>query len=138
MNKKSLELLYRSFDEVLTPNEKQRLKDALAKSKELREEKQQIMETRRSISNAAVQSFNPFFAEKVMRRIREGERSSELFFESLLYSFRPVAIAATILLIALMSYNFFKSDQLSIASIFAEPEVSLEQVLEPTLPLAME
>jgi len=138
MNKKILELLYRSFDDVLTPEEQKHLEEALAESVKLQEEKERIAKLRTTISDGATQSFKPFFAEKVIRRIREQKIAQETFFESLIYVFRPVAIAAVVLLITLVSYNLIKSDNISLASAFAEPEISLEQVLEPTLPLAME
>ena len=43
MNKKVIDLLYRSFDGTLTPGEKKELNEALAKSQELREEKERIL-----------------------------------------------------------------------------------------------
>ena len=138
MNKKMLELLYRSFDDVLTPEEQRQLGEALAKSKELQKEKERIAKLRTTISDSAAQSFKPFFAEKVVRRIREKESVQEAFVDSLFHVFRPVAIAIAMLLITLMSYNLIKSDNISLASTFVEPEVSLEQVLEPSLPFAME
>jgi len=138
MNKKILDLLYRSFDDELTREEQQRLDKALSNSKELREEKIRIDQMRTVISDSCQESFHPFFAEKVMRQIREAERTQESFFDSLIYVFRPVAIAATILFIVLMSYNLVKSDNISLASAFAVPEITLEHALDPTLSLVME
>jgi hypothetical protein len=138
MNKKMLELLYRSFDDALTQAEQLQLDDALTKSTELQEERDRIVHMRAMISDGSVPSFHPFFAEKVMRRIREAERSQESFFDSLIEVFRPVAIAATIFFIVLLSYNLLKSDKISLASAFAEPEIRLEQALDPTLTLVME
>ena len=138
MNKKILELLYRSFDDVLKPEEQKQLEKALVESVKLQEEKVRIAQLRTTISDSAAKSFKPFFAEKVIRKIKEQEGVQETFFESLMYVFRPVAIAAVVLLITLVSYNLVKSDNISLASAFAEPEIGLEQVLEPTLPLAME
>jgi hypothetical protein len=138
MNKKILELLYRSFDDELTQAEQQRLDQALSELKELREEKSRIAQMRTVISDSGRESFKPFFAEKLIRRIREAKQAQESFFDSLIYVFRPVVIAATILLIVLMSYNLFKSDHKSVASAFAEPEITLEHALDPTISLVME
>jgi predicted transcriptional regulator len=55
----------------------------------------------------------------------------ELFFESLYSLFRPVVIAVTILLFVLISYNLSKSDQITLNQALAQPEVSLEQLLNP-------
>ena len=138
MNEKLLKLLYRSFDETLTQSEQMQLDDALAKSKELQDERDRIAQMRSMISDDSAQLFKPFFAEKVMRRIREAERRQESFFESLIEVFRPIAIAVTILFIVLLTYNLFKSEKKSLASAFAEPEIRLEQALDPTLTLVME
>lgn len=141
MNKKDLELLYRSFDGSLTPEEQKQLGEALAGSKALREEKKRIKSLREAISNHAAESFEPFFAERVMQRIersRQAEKSPDQFFESLFAVFRPVAVGAVVLLIILLSYNMIKSDRLSLASAFAEPEVSLEEAFDPTLAFSME
>ena len=138
MNRKILDLLYRSFDDSLTQVEQQRLDQALSDSKELREEQIRITQMRSMISDSSHKSFHPFFAEKVLRRIQEQGRVAESFFDSLIDVFRPVAIAATILFIVLLSYNLFKSDKISLSSAFAEPEIRLEHALDPTLTLVME
>ncbi|MCU0646280.1 MAG: hypothetical protein MUC94_18735 [bacterium] len=138
MNKKIRELLYRSFEDDLTPSEQQRLDRALAESEELRAEKHRIAAMRSMISESSDKTFHPFFAEKVLRQIREQSRPAESFFDSLIEVFRPVAIAVTILFIVLLSYNLFKSDSKSLASAFAEPEIKLEQALDPTLAWVME
>lgn len=138
MNRKIIELLYRSFDDVLAPADQQRLERALTESADLRAEKQRIAQLRGMITDSGKQSFHPFFAEKVLRRIREQNRPAESFLDSLIVVFRSVAIAATILFVVLLSYNLFKSDSKSIASALAEPEIKLEQALDPTLALVME
>lgn len=141
MNKNILELLYRSFDDVLSSKEQQRLEKSLVNSKKLQEEKKQITTMRDAISSDATQAFGPFFAEKVMQRItslQDEKKSQELFFESLFSAFRPAVAIATAVLIALMSYNIVKSDHFSLANAFAEPEISFEQVFEPALPLITE
>ncbi|MDZ7265364.1 MAG: hypothetical protein ONB16_12320 [candidate division KSB1 bacterium] len=138
MNKKIIELLYRSFDEELAPAEQQRLEQALAASTELRAEKHRIAQLRGMISESGQQSFRPFFAEKVLRRIREQDRPAERFFDTLVAVFRPVAIAAAFLFLVLLTYNLFQSDDKTLASAFAEPEIKLEQALDPTLALVME
>ena len=80
MNPKMLELLYKSFDATLTPNEQEELERALIDSEQLRSEKEKITKMRESISGTAENSFNPFFADRVMQRITaQKEESEELF-----------------------------------------------------------
>jgi hypothetical protein len=138
MNKKIVKLLYRSFDDELSQAEQQQLDQALLESKNLREEKGRIAQMRTAISDSGEESFKPFFAEKVIRRIKEAKHAQENFFDSLIYVFRPVVIAVTILLLALVSFNLFKSDHRTVSTAFAEPEITLEHALDPTISLVME
>ena len=141
MNDKILKLLYRSFDEPLTPAEKLFLDNALKQHRELREEKERISALREKVSRNGSQSFKPFFAERVMQRISRSEYGTsgqEVFWDSLVTMFRPVAIGAAIILLVIMTYNIKKSDHLSFAAAFASQEVTLEDAIDPTLSLAME
>lgn len=141
MNKKILELLYRSFDAVLSSEEQQRLQIALTNSKELRAEKKRLSAMRAALSSETAQAFGPFFAQKVMRRItsfQQEKKGQQIFFEALFSAFRPAVAIAAAVLIALMSYNIVKSDRFSVAGAFAEPQVTIDQVFEPALPLILE
>ena len=74
MDKRIRELLYRSFDVSLSREEQHRLEEVLSHSKELREEKKQIESMRRAISESPAPSFQPFLAERVMKRIRQSRK----------------------------------------------------------------
>jgi anti-sigma factor RsiW len=141
MNKKAIELLYRSFDDSLAPREKEQLEEALAGSKELREEKERIRAMRGAISAGAARSFKPFFAERVMRKIastRERNRSAEAFFESLQYAFRRVAVVGATVIIALAVYNFVKTGDVSVVGVLGMPQETLEEVLESPFDFTLE
>lgn len=140
MYEKYLELLYRSFDSELSKEEQEQLEQALIDSEELRREKENIRALRQSISMQKRQSFKPFFADRVMAKIAETKQKNdeELFFESLFALFRPVAIAATILIIIVIGYNISASGQVSVDSALAVPDLSLEEVFDPTISLIAE
>ena len=141
MNDKNLKLLYRYFDEKLTPAEQKQLEEALQHSKELQKEKNRLSSLRKLVATNSQQTFKPFFADRVMRRISqssEKENRQEMFFDSLLSIFRPIAIGATVVLILIMSYNIIKTDQVSLAGALATPEVTLEEAIDPTLLIALE
>ena len=141
MDKQIKKMLYRSFDEELNSEDEKKLQEALANSDELRKEQKQILELRKMVAGTKADSFKPFFAEKVMQKIQrrsESENIPESFFDSLIATFKPVAVGVAILLIILMSYNLKKSGNLSFASAFAEPEVTLEDVLDPSLTFTLE
>jgi len=141
MKKRDMKLLYRSFDDELTSEEKERLKSALKESNNLHEEQTQITELRQTISSLGQRSFKPFFAERVMHHIEQTRKKKvmeEQFFITLVSEFRPVFIGALLLVIALISFNMIRNDRISLASAFAEPEVSLEEAYDPILTLNLE
>jgi len=140
MDEKLKKLLYRSFDTDLSPEEKKQLDIALRQSSDLRIEKDRISALRDNIASGKKQSFEPFFADRVMGRVYDIDKENEedLFFERLFALFRPVAIAATVLIVIAIGYNIGSSGQISLEGALAVPEVTLDEVYDPTLTLAME
>jgi len=133
MNKKVLELLYRSFDGKLTPGDQKELERALSESKELRREKEKIAAIRSAISASASESFRPFFAQRVMHAITstaETKNGLELFFQSLQLAFRRVTVVAATAIFLLLIYNFVKSGDISITGAFGMSQETLVEVLE--------
>lgn len=139
MKKKLIQLLYRSFDENLSAKKKKQLETALAQSTDLKREKEQITVIRTAITSNAEKSFKPFFAEKVMKQVRYSRQPKQLsFFDSLVYIFKPVAIASVVLIIIMFSYNLFVKDNASLVNAMSESEFTLVQVLDPTYILTVE
>jgi len=136
MNKKILDLLYRSFDSDLDEEEQKKLAEALKISEELRKEKEQIEAQRQVISDSADQSFKPSFAERVMSRIHalgEKDDTLEAFYQSLKAVFRRLAIVGAVIMIALISYNLIIGEGLSPDEAFYVSELTFEEILQ--LPL---
>jgi len=141
MNTQQRDLLYRSFDDTLSEEERHRLDEALASSPELRDEYERLVQMRQMVSDGAEGSFQPWFAQRVMRRIASegGVRESDLFFEELFSMFRRVAIAAATAAVITISYNLYQSDSISIAATFGlQEEPALEEMLDVTLALESE
>ena len=141
MDEKILELLYRSFDSDLTDDEQRLLDEALETSRELRKEKYRVEEMRNVLSAGAAVSFGPFFAERLMHRVRAlsgAGAGPESFFRSLYRLFKPVAVLATAAILTLIAINLQKSDEFSVAAAFAahqtdDIEILLETPLESIL-----
>ena len=95
MDEKILELLYRSFDSVLSQNEQNKLDQALDKSKELISHKEKMLKMRNSLKSDPQKKFGYMFADEIMGKIKKLEEKSkdELFFDSIISVFRPIAIA---------------------------------------------
>jgi len=135
-NKKILELLYRSFDDNLKEKEQKQLAEALENSKELRKEKELIAAQRQFISDSAAQSFKPFFADRVMNRIKrisEKKNTLETFYDTFKAVFQRFAIAGAVIMLALIIYNLGIGDSLSVEEIFYASDFTFEEILQ--LPL---
>jgi hypothetical protein len=146
IDKRILELLYRSFDDDLSGAELAELEAALAVSEDLIKQKKQIASMRKEVSASGAAGFGYMFAERVMRRI-EAERSGSAgverriaptLFDSLLRAFRPVAIAGVAAVLALMVYNIVDNKDLSFSAALGVPEATLEEALESPLASVLE
>lgn len=131
-------LLYRSMDSELNPKEKKMLEEALADSEELRLEKQSIDSLRQNIKGTKETSFNAGFADRVMNTIIDQRSENEQFFDSLLVFFRPIAIAAIVLIIIFAGYNMSSSGQFSVEGALGIPGVTVDDVYDPSLALVTE
>jgi hypothetical protein len=140
MDNKLKDLLYRSFDSNLNLKEKKMLEDALAQSLDLRQEKEMIASLRENIKGHQNTSFSPFFADKVMATIQsvKTDDESEKFFDSLFILFRPIAIAATVLIIIFAGYNMSTTGHYSLEGALGIPDVTVDDIYDPTLALATE
>lgn len=141
MDKKILNLLYRSLDSELTDHEKQVLEQALNRSAELRREKQRIENIRSQLAASGSQKFQPFFAERIVNQIKARHASvnaPESLFDSLITIFKPVAVAAILVLISFLSYNLKSTENYSLAGALGQEHVKLEQVVDPVYLIEME
>jgi len=136
MDNKILKLLYRSFDDELNPEEKERLDRALKETEELRKEREQILAQRQALAESSAPSFKPFFPERVINRIESlGKKKNgfESFYETLLLMFRRFAIVGAAILLILLIYNLQTSDILSTQEILYASDFTFEEILN--LPL---
>lgn len=134
MNNKLQDLLYRSFDTALSPEEQAQLDQALASDRELQEEKRLLEEMRLMISKNAELKFKPFFSAKVMQKIRAQPLKGDDFISSLVWSFRLTAIAATAVVLILFAHNSIIRKDISIDALLSMPQTSIEETWELELP----
>lgn len=140
MNPSLYDLLYRSFDDTLSEAERRRLEDALASSPALRDEHNRLVQLRQMVSDSAVGSFKPWFAERVLARIMTKEaRETDLFFTALYAMFRRVVIATVVAILITVTYNLVQSGTISFAATFGfQEEPTLEEMLDVTVALESE
>ncbi len=119
-------LLLRSFDAPLAEAERRQLDGALEASEDLRETRQEIINLRAGLQAAGYQSFKPFFAERVLERLRTPQQSLADYFVSV---FRSVAIGAGVLVVICSAYNISRSNAFTLESALGIHQPTLEQVL---------
>lgn len=136
MDKKTRKLLYRSFDEELKPKHKEQLETALKSSPELRKEKEEIASQRQALKDNAAQSFQPFFADRVVNRLffgKTAENGWEAFYQTFKALFGRFAIACGIIGLILFTYNVTIGDSLDPEEVFFVSDIAIEELYK--LPL---
>jgi anti-sigma factor RsiW len=136
MKKEERDLLIKSLDSELSASEDHILQKALNMSEELRNEREQLLEMRDVLKTEGEKSFSSGFEDRVMAKVQS--RQSENFTLYLLRVFKPVAIAAILLIIITASINVWNSDQISLDGVMAIRDVSPEEAFNPLVDLAKE
>ena len=132
MKRSELDLLYRSLDASLTPEEQSRLDAALRRDPGLRDEYERLVRMRSLVENQESPSFRADFSHRVMERLAAesaarsvshpgGEATLE-FEDALSLMFRKVAVAASVAAVLLLTYNLATSESVSINTSFGLTE----------------
>jgi len=130
------DLLLKSLDVTLSAAEQEMLRSALADSEALRKEKEKLLKIRSTISETAVTEFPPGFEVRVMSTI--ARKNQVEIVADLFAVFKPVAIAATILIVLIASINIMQDDEFSLNNLYSTGEVSIEQAFNPLVELIQE
>ncbi len=131
MNKRSLDLLYRSFDAQLSEDEKAELASALASSESLRREEEAALAMRDAVRTSAVRSFKPFFSSRVLNRMKALEKPNdpmEELWKALVTMFRPVAVAGALTLVAILAFNLASAERWTLDTMLGVSEPGIEEV----------
>jgi len=129
MDKKLKDLIIRSFDDKLSPEERRRMDTALETSNELRNEYNELLRLRETLGAYTEKSFQPFFADKVINRIKyPSDINLNIdIFSSLMTAFRPLAAIAAVAIMALAVYNI-SSGGFSIDGLLGIPQYNLDNI----------
>ncbi|MBI3135552.1 MAG: hypothetical protein HYZ14_12820 [Bacteroidetes bacterium] len=120
MDEKLNDLLVRSFDQDLTPDEQAELDNALQNSEELRLEKEQLLSLRSLISNTSI-SPGQNFSSEVMDRIAENNFST-----GTISLFKKIAYAGAASIIILLGSHLLSGGSLSLESFLGIESVSAD------------
>jgi hypothetical protein len=124
--KSRLKLLYRSFDTRLSGKEQSKLENALADNEEISKEAKTLDKMRHIIAESGGSAFDPFFADRVLVRLREED---EDFIKALFWSFKRIVIVGAATIVLLMVNNFITGGEFSLDSALGLPQLTLEETL---------
>ena len=127
MDKILLQLLQRSYNEELSPAEKEKLEKALSNDSELGEEKKKLDIIRKVLSEEKF-TFGAYFAENVMTRIETEEKAEQG--NSFLYAFNRIALPGLAAAIILLLFTVFSNGSLSLESIMGIESMQTEYLSE--------
>lgn len=136
MKEELIELLYRSLDSQLDPEEQRRLADALASMPSLQAEKKRIERIRSATAASAEDSFEFGFADRVMNRIaavEAEETGTDPFDLSIMQVFRKVVVAGIAAALILVAANMYRNGGVSLNAALGIPSDSLEQIADSPL-----
>ncbi len=122
----SEELFLRSLDAELSEGDDAKLNAALQQNHELKNRSEQHVQLREFLIRKEVDSFGPFFAERIAHRI--SQLKSEFDYQ-IFFFFKKYQLLAAGIIIALLAINILVSDQLSIKSILGFEEEAIEEVI---------
>ncbi len=130
-NQELYQLLLRSFDEDLSPQEQQQLQKALKESAELRQKKRELEEVEALLRNADMTTTIPFFTGKVMTKIEDLHSTQALslmdeFALSLSRIFPKVALSSLSLLLVLTAGLYLSEGNLSSNTLLGTSDISSE------------
>jgi hypothetical protein len=125
-----LELLYRSLDGDLEPEEVKMLEEALAQSEELQKEKEEALRIR-ELLGAQEYSFSHGFVDAVMDRIGDKEPIVREIvpFKELYFVFKRIAIAGAAAIAILLLSIYLSSGSLNLNSLFGVEKLSEDDLI---------
>ncbi len=130
INEKLKSLLYKSFDGQLTDSERKLLEHELIISHELKKEKEKIEQLRLQLSETEQPEFSDSFVDNVMSLLKpRTELGHDEFFDSIMFSFKRVAISAMAIILVLLSIKLTQTESLD--EIFGQSNLTIEDVSNP-------
>jgi anti-sigma factor RsiW len=126
MGRSLYNLLVRSFDSRLSDKDRRRVDSALAASEKFRAIEEDLKILRSALRSKRGSTFNAFFVERVIERLRNSRQSVDEYFVSV---FRDLVAGAAVLVILLSAYNISRTNGFTLESAFGIHHPSLDQIL---------
>jgi len=127
--KRLLYLLYSSLENDLSGKEQEELNKGLEANPDLKERKARLQDMHQSLRAGHGKPFAPGFADRVLDQVRMSKSEEENLFDSIIWSFRRLAVIGTAAILILAFSNILSGKEFTLDSLLALPQISLENTL---------
>ena len=138
MQYKWRKLLLRSLEGTLSDREQRRLDHALKNQPKLQAEQAMLEQTRQWFDKASGVSFQPYFAERVTRRIFDAVQDPPDLFVLIYSRFKRLAIAATLIIAVLVSMNIIQNHSYPVIYNYLISDMTVEETITPNIAESLE
>jgi len=135
-----IDLIYKEIDSELSSEEKNILHKEMKKNPDLADERKKILKVREMITGSAINSFKPFFEEKVMSKINalDGTNELDIFGRFLTIFFKRTAFVSAFIILLILILNVSSGNILSVEAALGLPEMTINEIFDPTTMIVME
>lgn len=119
-------IILKNLEGLTTSEEQYALERVLETNANLRQVQQRYQEMRNELKRKSQQSFGPFFAERIISKLKKRVQDIDYF---ILFFFKKYQLLAVGVLVALLTANIYLSDQLSFESVFGLEQESVDDIL---------
>jgi hypothetical protein len=139
MKKTLIKLIDRYLAGSLSPKERDKLDQLRKSSPEIQADLQKTIKMRELLQSTSDYSFKPFFAERVMNKIKAGASAvQDDFFIVLSTMFRRVAIAGcTVAVLLFSAYLIFEKSETPIKD-YVYSQMTLDELVDPATTTSLE
>jgi hypothetical protein len=118
---KAEDLLIRSLDQPLSPDEDELLKNSLSIDPSLKEQLLELVVLRETLRRKHPASFGPYFAQKIVHKIQQAGQEID---RQIVFFFKRYQLVAAGVVIALLALNIMYAETFSVPSILGVEEAT--------------
>jgi hypothetical protein len=139
MKKTVIKMIYQYLDGGLSPKEKNKLDRLRKSSPEIQATLQKTAKMRALLQSKSDYSFKPFFAERVMNKIKARVSAvQDDFFIALSTMFRRVAIAGCTVVVLLFSASLLYQKSETPIKDYVYSQMTLDELVDPATTTSLE
>src|SRR5258706_13221655 len=126
MNEVNENLFLQSLDGKISEEQKMKLEEAMNNDRDLKKSADQFVNLRTKLLRNDAESFGPFFAERIINRIRSLKKEIDY---QIFFFFRKYQLAAIGVVVALVVLNIVLSDQLTVKSVLGFEDEQVDDIV---------